>query len=149
MSGYGCRLLGTCRFRPRRNLTNIQATRIVLPGSHLKVPRRNSSPVGSSSVSAGGDISVLIKVNAAFGQAGHIARSFAVVVSHPNLNLYRPGLVHSASNAQVILLSCYYDLGRTRKGLVGSSSFISSSPTAPPASRKTLKMTAWMTSLWL
>ena len=53
--------------------------------STTKPSEQNSSPI-SLVVSARGDID-LVKVTAAFGQACHTARSFAVVVSHPNLNL--------------------------------------------------------------
>jgi hypothetical protein len=63
------------------------------------VPRRNSSP--TTSVAA----AVVTSVNAAFGNCSQTARSSAVTVSHPNLNMYRPGSVTRPTCAQVTLLT--------------------------------------------
>ena len=59
-------------------------------------PRRNSSP---ASVSA-----VLTSVNAASGNCSQIARSSADIVSHPNVNMYRPGSVTRPTFCHVTLL---------------------------------------------
>src|SRR3979490_86922 len=63
-------------------------------------PSRNSSP---SSVSA----AVLTSVNAAFGNCSQtaISSSSAVRVSHPNVNMYRPGSVTRPAFCHVILLT--------------------------------------------
>jgi hypothetical protein len=42
---------------------------------------------------------------AAFGYFSQIARSLAVIVSHPNVNMYRPGAATRPTCAQVILLT--------------------------------------------
>ena len=63
------------------------------------VPRRNSSP--TTSVAA----AVVTSVNAAFGNCSQTARSSAVTVSHPNLNMYRPGSVTRPTCAKVTLLT--------------------------------------------
>src|SRR5260370_27622288 len=63
------------------------------------VPRRNSSP--TTSVAA----AVVTSVNAAFGNCSQTPRSSAVTVSHPNLNMYRPGSVTRPTCAQVTLLT--------------------------------------------
>jgi hypothetical protein len=63
------------------------------------VPRRNSSPASSVI------IAVLKSVNAAFGYCSHTAKSSTVIVSHPNLNMYRPGSVTRPICAHVILLT--------------------------------------------
>ena len=63
------------------------------------VPSRNSSPM--TSVAA----AVVTSVNAAFGNCSQTARSSAVTVSHPNLNMYRPGSVTRPTCAQVTLLT--------------------------------------------
>jgi hypothetical protein len=61
-------------------------------------PRRNSSP---ASVAA----AVWTSVNAAFGNCCQTARSSAVTVSQPNVNMYRPGSVTCPAFCQVILLT--------------------------------------------
>ena len=61
------------------------------------VPRRNSYP--RASVAA----AVVTSVNAAFGNCSQTARSCAVTVSHPNLNMYRPGSVTRPTCAQVFI----------------------------------------------
>jgi hypothetical protein len=63
------------------------------------VPSRNSSP--TTSVAA----AVVTSENAAFGNCSQTARSSAVTVSHPNLNMYRPGSVTRPTCAQVTLLT--------------------------------------------
>jgi hypothetical protein len=63
------------------------------------VPSRNSSPM--TSVAA----AVVTSVNAAFGNCSQTARSSGVTVSHPNLNMYRPGSVTRPTCAQVTLLT--------------------------------------------
>jgi hypothetical protein len=61
--------------------------------------RDDSSP--KTSVAA----AVVTSVNAAFGNCSQTARSSGVTVSHPNLNIYRPGLVTRPTCAQVTLLT--------------------------------------------
>src|SRR3979490_3291990 len=61
-------------------------------------PSRNSSP---SSVSA----AVLTSVNAAFGNCSQTAISSAVRVSHPNVNMYRPGSVSRLDYDSDLLLT--------------------------------------------
>lgn len=73
------------------------------------VPRRNSSPISSV-------IAVLLtSVNAAFGYRSHTVKSSAVIVSQPNLSMYRPGSVTRPTCGHVILLT---------GNLVGAGSFI-------------------------
>jgi hypothetical protein len=47
-------------------------------------------------------------VKAAFGYSCHIARSSAVIVSHPKVNMYRPGSVTRLTCGQVTLLTVNY-----------------------------------------
>jgi hypothetical protein len=61
------------------------------------VPRRNSS---TPSVDV-----VLTSENTAVGYCSQMARSSAVIVSHPNVNEYRPGSVTWPTLAHVILLT--------------------------------------------
>ena len=75
-----------------------------------KVPRRNSSTV-SSPASLPFRLhlplpSLLLKsVNAASGYFSQMARSSAVIVSQPNVNMYRPGSVTRPTCGQVSLLT--------------------------------------------
>jgi hypothetical protein len=71
------------------------------------VPRRYSSSVSAAGV-------VLNSVNAAFGYCSQRARSSAVIVSHPNVNMYRPGSVTHPTCAQVSLLTDTLRLERVR-----------------------------------
>ena len=70
-----------------------------------------------------------------------------MIVSHPNLNMYRPGSVTRPANAQVILLTCCVAFGRTRKGFAGIVVFHFIFAYSPTCHRNARKMTAWMTSL--
>src|ERR1700682_4836238 len=63
-------------------------------------PSRNSSPA-----SVAGGVAVWTSVNAAFGNCFQTARSSAVTVSQPNVNIYRPGSVTRPAFCQVILLT--------------------------------------------
>jgi hypothetical protein len=63
-------------------------------------------------------------VNAAFGNCSQTARSSAVTVSHPNLNMYRPGSVTRPTCAQVTLLTANH------------FPFAPSAPSLPPVSRR-------------
>jgi hypothetical protein len=63
------------------------------------VPRRNSSTPTPSVVD------VLTSENTAVGYCFQMARSSAVIVSHPNVNEYRPGSVTWPTLVHVILLT--------------------------------------------
>ncbi|SRR5258708_25709518 len=69
-----------------------------LTSQSSNVPRQNSSPTTS-------DAAVVTSVNAAFGNCSQTARSSGVTVSHPNLNMYRPGSVTRPTCDQVTLLT--------------------------------------------
>jgi hypothetical protein len=62
------------------------------------VPRRNSSTPSVVDV-------VLTSENTAVGYCSQMARSSAVIVSHPNVNEYRPGSVTWPTLVHVILLT--------------------------------------------
>ena len=81
-----------------------EEVRYVEGGSSVasNVPIRNSSAAESSPVSA---IAVLTSVNAAFGNCSQIATSPSLMVSRPNVYMYRPGSVTRPTCAQVILLT--------------------------------------------
>src|SRR6266704_1336733 len=63
--------------------------------------RNSNAPKRYSSISD----AVLISVNAAFGSCCQIARSSAAMVSHPNLNMYRPGSVTRPTCRHVTFLT--------------------------------------------
>jgi hypothetical protein len=85
-----------------------------------------------SSVSGAVATDVLWSVNAAVRYFCQIARSSAVIVNQPNLNMYLPGSVTRPTCAQVILLTG--DLaagsGPVASASFGSLSVISSSPSS-------------------
>jgi hypothetical protein len=83
-----------------------------------KVPRRNSSTVSSPGSVV---VAVLKSMNAAFGYASQTARSSDVIVSHPNVNMYRPGSVTRPTCGQVILLTVNLG-GPCGPGSIGTTS---------------------------
>src|ERR1700722_14126442 len=66
-----------------------------LGGTGSNEPNANSSPDSTAALGS--------NVNAASGYVSQIARSSAVIVNQPNVNMYLPGSVTRPTCAQVIL----------------------------------------------
>ena len=87
------------RFQPRSTTSAMPLVESYLffcgPTGNSNAPKRYSSPAS---------LAVLTSVNVASGNRRQIAKSSAVTVSQPNLNMYRPGSVTRPAFCHVILL---------------------------------------------
>ncbi len=81
---------------------SLSPEKLELAGNSNTPSRNSSSPVSTPGCVV---VPALYSVNAAFGNCFQMARSSAVIVTQPNLNMYRPGSVTCPTCAQVNLLT--------------------------------------------